>query len=176
MTRRRKKGETGGGAPAAPAPAEGALAWLAGRRDRDGTPLIDKVERAAGERLLADVERANRGPRTTMDWTGVGDRPGSLTETQRLTAVEAALSARHRVERALAALEPDFASLVIDVCCREVGLAEVERRRGWPLRSAKLMLRYALRALSRHYGLLGAAPASSAGVRHWGAEDFRPRA
>jgi DNA-directed RNA polymerase specialized sigma24 family protein len=169
-------GGAGGAAPAAPP--EGSLAWLAARRDRSGAPLLDPVERAAGERLAADVEKAGRGGRVTMDWDGFGPRSASRAGTSdgRFLAADAALSARRAVEAALAGLEPDFAALAMAVCCEGIGLAEAERRFGWPARSGRLMLRYALRALARHYGLSGLGPSRGSGLRAWGTVDYRPRA
>jgi hypothetical protein len=160
------------------APSEGSLAWLAGRRDRDGMPLIDVVEREAGERLAADWEYVARGGSVTMDWQGLAIRVGrqAIGDDARLGAAEAALAARTRLEDALASLEPDFAMLLVDVCCRNTGLSEAERRFGWPVRGGKVVLRYALRALARHYGLIGTGPARGRRLRHWGADDYRPRA
>jgi hypothetical protein len=61
--------------------------------------------------------------------------------------------ARARVSRAARALGPDLAGVALDVCCFGKGLEQVERDRHWPARSAKLMLRTALMALARHYGM-----------------------
>lgn len=156
--------------------AESPLAWLRRRRGADGRPLLGEAEFAAGERLRADFTRGQMMPRITANWTapvargrrsGDGGGPADLTE--------AALSARFRVEQALGAVGPDFAGLLVDFCCFLRGIEEIERERGWPARSAKLVLRLALAALARHYGLAAAATGPMAGrIRHWGAEDYRP--
>jgi hypothetical protein len=159
---------------------ESPLAWLARRRGRDGRPLLDAAQVAAGERLRADFTFAGLGPRVTMDWSafgaGGGGRSGGCGSAAELS--EQALAARERVRRALAALGPELAGVALDVCCFLVGLEEVERARGWPVRSGKVVLAIALDRLADHYGLSPAAsgPAEARGIRHWGGEGYRPRA
>lgn len=133
--------------------AESPLAWLARRRGRDGRPLIAPHQFQAGERLRADFTRANLMPRTSSNWASPiasgrrgagGDRAGTSTETM--------IAARQRVHRALDAVGPEFAGLLIDVCCFLKGLEDIERERAWPMRSAKVVLQLALDRLARHYG------------------------
>lgn len=157
--------------------AESPLAALRHRRGRDGRPLIDVVQYAAGERLRADFERGRLTPRVTANWSAAvaaGRRDGGAGGMAELTA--AALTARRRVERAIEALGPELAGPVLDACCFLKGLEEIERERKWPARSAKLVLRLGLGVLARHYGLAGKAHgnARSAGIVHWGTEDYRP--
>jgi hypothetical protein len=88
---------------------------------------------------------------------------------------DAIVAARQRVEHALAAVGPDFAGLLLDVCCFLKGIEMVERQRAWPTRSAKLVLRLALSSLARHYGLGRVAEGRShAAMVHWGSADYRP--
>jgi hypothetical protein len=75
------------------------------------------------------------------------------------------------VARALDAVGPEFSGLLLDICCFLKGLEQVELERGWPKRSAKLMLRAGLGILARHYAP-PAAPAAK--IRNWGAENHRP--
>jgi len=64
---------------------------------------------------------------------------------------DSTIAARVAVNRALEAMGPELAGVALDVCYFMKGLQIVERERQWPVRSAKLMLRTALMALSRHY-------------------------
>jgi hypothetical protein len=158
--------------------AESPIAWLFSRRDGDGNPLISEAEFNAGERLREDFHFAQMSPSVTQCWsasagTGGGARsaPGAGVEL-----ADNVIAAAERVRRALAAVGPELAGVLIDVCCHLKGLETVERRAGWPQRAGKVVLRVALRSLARHYGLATgprAAPRSAA-VRHWGAPGYRP--
>ena len=66
---------------------------------------------------------------------------------------ERIVAARKRVHAAMDSAGPEFAGLLIDVCCFLKGLEDVERERQWPPRSAKLVLQLGLDCLARHYGL-----------------------
>ena len=155
---------------------ESPLAWLRSRKGRDGKPLIDDDAFGAGERLRADFTRGQLMPRVTSNWSAAvaSGRRGGAGGMADLT--ESALSARLRVERALAAIGPEFSGILLDFCCFLKGIEEIERERDWPKRSAKLVLQLALSALARHYGLGASARgrAAAAGVRHWGTDDFKP--
>ena len=77
-------------------------------------------------------------------------------------------------------LPADCAGVVIDVCGWLKGLQEVERERGWPRRSAKLVLRIGLEQLAQHFGLGPYAVGktrgrSGAGSRRRAAADARSR-
>jgi len=156
--------------------AESPLAWLRNRRDREGKPFIDSVQFAAGERLRADYSRGQIMPRVTSNWTAaVADgRRGGAGGMAEIT--EAAMAARRRVEKALAAVGPDLAGLLVDFCCFLKGLEEIEGERRWPTRSGKVVLRVALAALARHYGLGEAThgPHHARAIGQWGTADYRP--
>ena len=155
---------------------ESPLSRLRRARGRDGVPLIGAAEFAAGERLRADFTRGRLMPRITSSWSAEpaarrrGAGGGGMAEMS-----DAIVAARQRVERALGAVGPDFAGLLLDVCCFLKGVETVERERGWPVRSAKLVLRLALASLARHYGLAEEGRGrGSVPIVHWGAEDYRP--
>jgi Domain of unknown function (DUF6456) len=148
---------------------ESPIDYLASRNDKNGVPLLGKSEWSAGDRLRSDFTRANMLPGIGMRWGEPirvsGGAGGGVTQT------DAAMAAKARVTRALDAVGPEFSGLLIDVCCFLKGLEMVEAERGWPKRSAKLMLRAGLGILARHY----APPArQTVNIRNWGSEDYRP--
>jgi len=160
-----------------PAEQISSLAWLHRRRDKAGKPLISREEFEAGERLAGDFHAALLSPRVTASWSGAASSrrqrrgpPGHGVEIS-----DYAIGAKQRFEQALQAVGREHGDLLIDVCCFERGLTEIEKTAGWPQRSGKLVLQMALRQLARHYGLIrdDSAPRSSR-VRHWGAEGYRP--
>ncbi|QFR31688.1 DUF6456 domain-containing protein [Ancylobacter sp. TS-1] len=149
---------------------ESPLGWLARRRDREGRALVTATQFVAGERLRADFTRAGLTPRLTSDWSGVA-RSGRRGPAG-LSLPEAALAARQRLSRALDAAGPEFAGLLLDVCCFLKGLEQLERERGWPARAAKVVLSLALDRLARHYGLAEAARGPARGrLRAWKAPE-----
>jgi uncharacterized protein DUF6456 len=153
--------------------AESPLAWLARRKGRDGRALIEPIQLQAGERLRADVTRAQMLPRITANWTSsvAQDRRGAAGG-RAATFTEAVIAARQRVRHALDAVGPEFTGLLLDVCCFLKGLEDVERERGWPPRSAKVVLQLGLDRLARHYGYAAEARgAARAAVRTWLAPD-----
>jgi hypothetical protein len=155
---------------------ESPLAQLARRRMRNGEPFLTAEEFNAGERLRADYTRGQIMPRIGMNWqasVASGRRDGSAGGLAALT--EAAIAARQRVDRALEAVGPELSGILVDVCCFLKGLERVEAERGWPVRSAKVVLKTALAALSRHYAPHDAdAHRPTSRILHWGDESYRP--
>jgi hypothetical protein len=80
------------------------------------------------------------------------------------------LAAKQRFARALQAVGPGLSDLLVDVCCHLMGLEAAERHKGWPQRSAKVVLTIALDRLAAHYGL-GAAIGTGSRMRSWIVED-----
>ncbi len=152
--------------------AESPLAWLARRKGRDGRPLIEAVQLQAGERLRMQFTRANLTPRTTSSWSGSGGRGGSRDGGGAAAIADVIIAARQQVRQALDTVGPEFSGLLIDVCCFLKGLEDVERERGWPARSAKVVLQLGLDRLARHYGFAAEARGPSrAPLRTWLAPD-----
>jgi Domain of unknown function (DUF6456) len=151
--------------------AESPLVWLARRKGRDGRALIEPAQLQAGERLRADFTRAQLMPRITANWASAVAQDGHRG-TRTATFTEAAVAARQQVRQALDQAGPEFTGLLLDVCCFLKGLEDVERERGWPRSSAKVVLQLGLDRLARHYGYGGEARgAARAPVRTWLAQD-----
>lgn len=149
---------------------ESPLAWLARRKGRDGRAMISANQFIAGERLRADFTRGNLSPRVTSDWTAPAGRSRTFSGAGEMT--DLVVASRQRMRLAMEACGPEFSGLLMDVCCFLRGLEEVERERGWPPRSAKIVLQLALDRLARHYGLLEEATGeANARVRTWLAAD-----
>ncbi|MFG1477400.1 DUF6456 domain-containing protein [Xanthobacter sp. V4C-4] len=165
---------------AAPGPAtprhnisESPLTWLARRSGRDGRPLVDAAQLAAGERLRADFTRAQLTPRVTSRWEptpgGGSGGPEAFTDM--------VLAAKSRFDKAMAAVGPELSGVLLDVCCFLKGLEEVERDRRWPARTAKVVLGLALDRLAAHYGLSATARGRDrAPLRGWQAPADTPAA
>ncbi len=149
---------------------ESPLAWLARRKGRDGHAMIDHSQFIAGEKLRADFTCGQLSPRVTSSWSGAGRvRGGGHGAGEMMDVV---VAARQRMRLALEACGPELSGVLLDVCCFLRGLEDVERERGWPSRSAKVVLQLALDRLARHYGLRPRAETGrGAAIRTWLAED-----
>jgi len=150
--------------------AESPLAWLAGRKNRDGTPFLDAASLEAGERFRRDLTMAGIMPGVTVDWSrfgGGGSAQGGAPERQSMT--EALVAARQRISNACVALGAEDADLLVDVCGFLKGLSTIERERGWPARAGKMLLARALKRLAEHYGLAAEAsgPARARRIGVW---------
>jgi len=161
---------------ATPTARETPLQWLRRRNDKSGRPLLTGPQLQAGEKLAEDYWHAQLMPRITANWSAPA--PGERTRRSAPgTGVEmrdAVVAARQRVDRALKAVGPEMAGLLVDVCCHETGLETAERSAGWPCRSGKVVLDIALTTLARHYGLIPPERPPAARLRHWGDADYRP--
>jgi hypothetical protein len=150
--------------------AESPLALLMRRRGKNGEAFLTQQEFRAGERLRSDYTRGQIMPGLGANWVASvssGRRDGGVADL-----TETALAARMRVEKALQAVGPELSGVLIDVCCFLKGMEIVEMERGWPVRSAKVVLKAGLAALGRHYNPGNGAKQKP--VLHWGTDDYRP--
>lgn len=151
---------------------ESPLGGLSRLKQRDGTVWFPSELIAAGDRLRSDFTRGQYLPGMGVRFDNVGSRGSTARGAGIAELTDAAMAARLRMEKALAAVGPELAGPLVDVCCYLKGLEMVESERQWPRRSAKLMLRAGLERLARHY-----APPSrnrAEGSRSWGANGYRP--
>jgi len=122
------------------------------------------IEAALRVRRL--VDKSHLLARVTMAYLPLaptGRRGGGAGDVADMAA-----EARKRLAELHAILPRDCAGVVIDVCGFEKGLGAVETERGWPRRSAKLVLRIGLEQLALHYGLAPVAEGESQGrQRRW---------
>ena len=101
--------------------------------------------------------------------------PAGVRHRRSPAASGASQPSRRAHTTALAAVGPELAGILLDVCCHDVGLEAAGRAQGWPRRASKVVLQLALTRLARHYGLIAPDPAPGRQrLRHWGEEDYRP--
>jgi hypothetical protein len=153
---------------------ESPLGQLMRRKTRTGASFLSLAEFEAGERLRSDYTRGQIMPRLGANWVAsvASGKRGGGNGIAELT--DSALAARQRVDRAITVVGPELSGVLIDVCCFLKGLEQVELERGWPVRSAKIVLKTALGVLSRHYRPQSVTPSPAKGMLHWGSEDYRP--
>lgn len=158
--------------------AESPLGWLRSRKDRNGQPLISDAQYQAGERLRADYWFSRLTPRVTANWSALApsgrSRRGAPSNSAELR--DEVIAAKERVQRAVDAVGPELAGVLLDICCELRGLEDAEKSHGWPQRAGKVVLQLALTRLARHYGI--EVPHETVrrrtDIRHWGSEDYRP--
>jgi hypothetical protein len=137
-------------------------------------PFLARHQVEAGEKVRRLAERAQIQPRVTMSYSAAhvagGRGLGHAADIGDMAAeARKALTDIHRV------LPRDCADVVLDVCGLLKGLQVVESERGWPRRSAKLVLRIGLEQLAQHYGLAAeAVGADTRKRRTWLGEGARP--
>ncbi len=118
-------------------------------------------------------------PHVKANWSALVPRDRSRCSGLRDPAAFSnnVIAAKERVVRALRAVGPELAGVLVDVCCELHGLEVAEKAQGWPQRADKVVLQFALTRLARHYGLIGTEARQERpdrGLRHWGSEDYRP--
>ncbi|MCA0400610.1 MAG: DUF6456 domain-containing protein [Proteobacteria bacterium] len=136
--------------------------------------LIGAAEIEAGMRLRRDCYLAGSAPQMGVNWSRLA--VDNSCRHDGLTLSEGAMAAKARVDRAMRSVGPDFAGILWDICAFSKGLESIERDYAIPLRSGKVILAYALRALARHYGLRNAATGPERSpMRQWHDEEAATR-
>jgi len=157
---------------------ESPLSRLRYRQAKNGKAYIDDHAFQAGERLRVDFTRGQLTQQLASNWNITQSETGGSSGRNGIgDLTDNALGARNRTEAAIKAVGPEFAGVLIDICCFLKGLEMVEKERQWPPRSAKLMLKTGLSILARHYGFINERTvnhSNSSALRHWGGEDFKP--
>jgi hypothetical protein len=152
---------------------ESPLARLAVPAPGEAAPFLAAHQVEAGERLRRLVERARLQPRVTMSYDPA--RAGGTRGNGAPEIGDMAADARRRLSELMTVLPRDCADVVLDVCGMFKGLQTVERERGLPARSAKLVLRIGLDDLARHFGLTPVAVGCErAHVQGWMRAGGRP--
>ena len=128
---------------------ESPLSWLRSRN------MVSERQFDAGEILRRDYEMASLGPRITMQWDAPPPSRVARGAPGALTAGEAQVAARRRFDGAIGVLGPGLEDIAWRVLCAGEGLRTAEGELGWPARSGKLVLCFALDRLADHYRLPG---------------------
>jgi len=155
--------------------AESPLGRLARPAKGETEAFLDAAQVEAGERVRRLAEQARLQPRLTMSYSAThtvnGKSGGGTGDISDMAA-----DARRQLTEIARVLPRDCAGVVMDVCGLSKGLQVVEAERGWPRRSAKLVLRIGLDQLARHFGLSAQAHGPTRGrQRQWMSEGARPR-
>lgn len=159
------------GGSASPARVDHPLARLA---QSLGEGFFEPHHLAAGERVCRWGQRAQLRQRVTMSYdpAQVGGRRHGGAGTD---IADMAAEARKSIARLYADLPRDCAEILVDVCVFEKGLQTIESERGWPRRSAKLVLRIGLDQLATRLGLLQSARGRPSGpILAWLGDGFAP--
>ncbi len=151
---------------------ESPLARLAAAADGEA-PFLGPHHVEAGERVRRLVERAHLQPRMTIAYDAARTAGGRADAAE---ISDLAADARRELAQLQRLLPRDCAGVVIDVCGLLKGLQVVESERGWPRRTARLVLRMGLDQIARLNGIDEAAVGpQSRRTRAWLGDDARPK-
>lgn len=127
---------------------ESPTSWLHARK------LLSRRQYEAAEAIRRDWERAAMGARVTMNWDSAAApsrqsraAPGIPDRSM------AQISARDRLNGALAAAGPGLSDILWRVACACESLNASEQALGWPTRAGKLVLGFALDRVADFYRL-----------------------
>ncbi len=126
---------------------ESPLGWLFARK------FITRREYEAVERLRGDWERAQLSQRVTMslDAAPVTRGRGWLGAQPDLGGSQ--IDAKRRFDSAIAAAGPGLTDILWRIVCAGEGMRDAETALGWPARSGRLVLTFALDRVADHYAI-----------------------
>ena len=154
--------------------AESPLSRLASVSAGEARPFLKRHQVEAGERVRRLVERAQLRARVTMSYSAA-HTAGRKGGGHAAEVTDMAAEARTELARLYRVLPRDCADVILDVCGLDKGLQTIETERGWPRRSAKLVLRIGLDQLASHYGYAQLATGQETRRQHaWLADGARP--
>lgn len=140
----------------------------------DAGPFLAPHHVEAGERVRKLVERARLQPRLTMSYAATNTAGKRGRGSPGAEIGDMAADARKALAEIHRQLPRDCAEVVLDVCGLEKGLQLVETERGWPRRSAKLVLRIGLDRLAEQMGLAETAQGPESRRRRTWMDGERP--
>lgn len=117
------------------------------RPTRDGTSYLQPHHVESAARIRSLFDRSRLQPRVTMHY---GPRIGGRGTAADIS--DFAADARKRLELILCAMPHECRGVILDACCFDKGLQDIEEERSWPRRSAKLVLRIGLEESARAFG------------------------
>ncbi len=147
-----------------------------GRAEKNGKPFLEPHHLTAGARIASWAEKAQLRARVTMSYAAdrTAGRSGAGGKSQPDLG-DMAIDARRQLGELHQILPRECAEVVLDVCVYEKGLQDIEAERGWPRRSAKLVLRIGLDLLAGHFALSPVAIGEQSRHPHkWQAAGMRP--
>ena len=127
--------------------AESPLGWLFARG------FVSQRQFDAGERLRWDWERAQLAPRVTMAWDSAPIARGRGGSGPQPDLNGAQIDAKRRFDSAIAAAGPGLTDILWRIVCAGEGMRDAETALGWPARSGRLVLTFALDRLAEHYAI-----------------------
>lgn len=126
---------------------ESPLGWLFARK------FITRREYEAGERLRCDWERAQLSQRVTMSWDAAPVARGRGGSGGQPDLGGSQIDAKRRFDSAIAAAGPGLTDILWRIVCAGEGMRAAETALGWPARSGRLVLTFALDRVADHYAI-----------------------
>ncbi len=155
---------------------ESALLWLSQHTDKKGRKWLEEHHLEAAQRLYNDFIYAGIHPHITTNYATLNEAKDKKNKHHSgLHLLDNKLTAKNRLNKVLRKLDEDSVHLLLDICCYQYGLEQVEKSYGWPRRSAKLMLRTALSNLAHEYNLIPQNMQKSQSIQLWFMDKYQSK-